>query len=188
MLGMQKAEVKPRGVRRVSSLLDPHREQIALLLSDVPGIKAPAVLERLRVQGYEGGISVLRDHMRAVRPTKKSDRRAFLTLDFLPAAKVQVDWGDFGFAIPGSPRRVSAFVMAMCYSRHLYIEFVLSQSMGSFLRCMERGLAFYGGRTQADVFDNMKTVVSQRTRVATVFTDVCIEKLIMQHEKARLLL
>ncbi len=72
---------------------------------------------------------------------------------------MQVDWADFGFAIPGCPRRVSAFVMALCYSRRLYIEFVLSQSMGSFLRCMERGLAFFGGSAETEIYDNMKTVV-----------------------------
>ena len=53
---------------------------------------------------------------------------------------MQVDWADFGFALPGVPRRVSAFVAVLCYSRYLYIEFTLSQSMGTFLRCMERCL------------------------------------------------
>ena len=48
-------------------------------------------------------------------------------------AAAQVDWADFGFALPGCPRRVSAFVMVMCYSRMLYLEFTLSQAMGSFL-------------------------------------------------------
>ena len=72
---------------------------------------------------------------------------------------MQVDWADFGFALPGIPRRVSAFVMALCYSRYLYLEFTLSQSMGSLLRCMERGLRFFGGTTHVDIFDNMKTVV-----------------------------
>jgi transposase len=54
---------------------------------------------------------------------------------------------------------VSAFVMALCHSRYLYLEFSLSQAMPTFLRCMERGLRFYGGTTLTDVFDNMRTVV-----------------------------
>jgi transposase len=167
MLGLVPLTTKPR--ERRASVLDPYRAEIAGMLEETPSMKAPAVLERLRGRGYTGGITVLRDLVRTLRPTKAIDRRAFLDLDFLPAQKVQVDWGDFGFAIPGCPRRVSAFVMAMCYSRYLYIEFTLSQAMGSFLRCMERGLAFYGGRTTADVFDNMKTVVAERTKLATVF-------------------
>lgn len=166
MLGLKPNKAR---TRQVSSVLDPYREEITRLLDATPSMKAPAVLERLRALGYGGGITVLRDLLRRLRPTPRSDRRAYFSLDFMPGQKVQVDWADFGFAIPGCPRRVSGFVMAMCYSRHLYIEFVLSQAMGSFLRCMERGLRFYGGRTTVDVFDNMKTVVAERTKLATVF-------------------
>lgn len=143
---------EPRG-----SILDPHLGVVRKLLEETPELTAPAVLERLRPLGFTGGVSVLRDKIRKLRPAQR--REAFLTLDFPPGKAVQVDWADFGFAPPGCPRRVSAFVMALCYSRYLYLEFTLSQSMGSFLRCMERGLAFYGGTTVADVFDNMKTVV-----------------------------
>jgi hypothetical protein len=59
--------------------------------------------------------------------------------------------------------------MVLCYSRHLYLEFTLSQAMGSFLRCMERALRFFGGSTKVDIFDNMKTVVTSHTPTATVF-------------------
>jgi hypothetical protein len=82
---------------------------------------------------------------------------------------VQVDWADFGFALPGVPRRVSAFVMALCHSRYLYLEFCLSQSLGSLLRRMERGLRFFGGTTHVDIFDNMKTVVLQHNHKGTIF-------------------
>lgn len=140
-----------------SSLLDPYLPVIHKLVEETPEMKGPAVLERLRPLGYTGGITILRDRLRTIRPGQR--REAFLTLDFRPGQAVQVDWADFGFVIPGCPRRVSAFVMALCYSRYLYLEFTLSQSMGAFLRCMERGIAFFGGTTTTDIFDNMKTVV-----------------------------
>jgi hypothetical protein len=41
--------------------------------------------------------------------------------------------------------------------------------MGTFLRCMERGLSFFGGTTEADIFDNMKTVVTSRSAHRPVF-------------------
>lgn len=139
------------------SALDAHLPAIRALLEETPELTAPAMLERLRPLGYRGGVSVLRDRMRVLRGSRP--REAFLTLHFHPGEAVQVDWADFGFAIPGCPRRVSAFIMALCHSRHLYLEFTLSQAMPTFLRCMERGLRFYGGTTVADIFDNMKTVV-----------------------------
>lgn len=166
ILGRHSAPVKqaapPRG-----SLLDPYEKAIHALLDDTPEMLAPAVLERLRPLGYTGGVTILRARLRSLR--KHGSREAFLTLHFEAGAAMQIDWADFGFALPGVARRVSAFVAVLCYSRYLYIEFTLSQSMGTFLRCMDRCLTFFGGSTAADIFDNMKTVVLSHTALATVF-------------------
>lgn len=159
----------PRG-----SILDPYLPAIAKLIEDTPELSAPAVLERLRPMGYRGGVTVLRSRLRSMRSGMR--REAFLTLDFAPGKAVQVDWADFGYALPGCPRRVSAFIMSLCYSRYIYLEFTLSQAMGSFLRCMERGLHFFGGTTFTDIFDNMKTVViSPRLNGNTVFNPRFVE-------------
>jgi transposase len=66
-------------------------------------------------------------------------------------------------------------VAVLCHSRHLYIEFTVSQAMGSFLRCMDRCLRFFGGTTAVDIFDNMKTVVLSHTATATVFNPKFLE-------------
>ena len=168
MLGRAPAPAStPRPSPPRGSILEPYKPEIKDLLEEVPEMKAPAMLERLRRLGYTGGISILRDYMRQVRP--RPHREAFLTLDFHPGAAMQVDWGDFGYAIPGCPRRVSALVMALCYSRYLYIEFTLSQTFGTFVRAMERGLAFFDGTTVVDIFDNMKTVVITHNHRTTQF-------------------
>lgn len=74
-----------------------------------------------------------------------------------------------GYAIPGCPRRVSALVIALCYSRYLYIELTLSQKFGTLVWAMDRGLDFFGGTTLVDIFDNMKTVVIAHNHRATQF-------------------
>ena len=155
------------------SLLDPYLPAINRLLDDTPEMKATAVLERLRPLGYSGGITIVRDRLRRLRPRR--DPEAFLTLHFPPASAIQVDWADFGYALPGCPRRISAFVAALAYSRVLYIEFMLSQAMGSFLRAMERALGFFGGVTTASIFDNMKTVVLSHTPLGTRFNATFLE-------------
>jgi transposase len=156
-----------------SSIVAEHDQVIRQLLDGSPEIKAPAVLERLRSHGYTGGLTVVRQRLRLLR--KKPSSEVFLKLAFAPGEAVQVDWADFGFALPGVPRRVSAFVMVMAYSRKMYIEFTLSQSMGSFLRCMERAHAYFGGTTLVDVFDNMKTVVLANNPRGTVFNPTFVE-------------
>jgi transposase len=172
------AERKPPASEPRASLLDAYDAEIRRLLADTPEFTAPAILERLRPLGYTGGITILRDHVRGLRP--RPAKEAFLTLDFKPGAAFQVDWADFGFALPGCPRRVSGFVMVACYSRYLYLEFTLSQAMGTFLRCMERGIRFFGGVATADIFDNMKTVVLSHAPHATVFN-----RRFLEYAKAR---
>jgi transposase len=154
-------------------LLLPFDGAIRQILGETPEMRAPAMLERLRTLGYRGGITIVRDRLRALRP--HAEREPFLTLDFPVGAAAQVDWADFGFALPGCPRRVSAFVMVLCYSRYLYLEFTLSQAMGAFLRCMERALRFFQGATKVDIFDNMKTVVKLHTPTVTVFNPRFLE-------------
>jgi transposase len=174
ILGRHQAPAKPsKPSTPRGSLLDPYEKTIDAILDDTPEMLAPAVLERLRPLGYTGGVTILRDRLRSLR--KHGQREAFLTLHFEPGAAVQIDWADFGFALPGVARRVSAFVAVLCYSRYLYIEFTLSQSMGTFLRCMDRCLKFFGGSTAADIFDNMKTVVLSHTALATVFNPRFLE-------------
>jgi len=150
LLGRATERTPPSSEPR-ASLLDTYDAELRRWLADTPELTAPSLLERLRPLGYTGGITILRDRVRTLRP--RPAKEAFLTLDFKPGAAFQVDWADFGFALPGCPRRVSGFVMVACYSRYLYLEFTLSQAMGTFLRCMERGLAFFGGVATADIFD-----------------------------------
>ena len=126
VLGRRPKKARPPAAPR-ASLLTPYEVKVKALLDQTPELKAPAVLEKLRADGYQGGISILRDRLRHLRPREKEP---FLKLHFEPGEAVQVDWADFGFALPGVPRRVSAFVMVLCYSRYLYLEFCLSQAHG----------------------------------------------------------
>ena len=173
LLGMASGIRKQEAPQPRPSILAPHMEGIRQALDDCPDIHAPAVLDRLRAQGYQGGITVVRDQLKVLRPRPKAE--AFFTREYGPGQMLQVDWADFGFALPGCARRVSAFVAALAFSRYLYIEFVLSQAMGTFLRCMDRALRFFGGRTLVDVFDGMKTVVKERAGNITVINQRFLE-------------
>src|SRR5262245_29852819 len=79
ILGRHRAPSKPAAYAR-GSILDPYETAIRAALDDVPDILAPAVLERLRPLGYTGGVTIVRDRLRRLRP--RGQRAAFLTLDF----------------------------------------------------------------------------------------------------------
>jgi hypothetical protein len=67
---------------------------------------------------------------------------------------------NFGsIAVGSTRRRLSFFVMVLCYSRLLYVEFTLSEGMEQFLSCHRHALEFFQGVTQKVVIDNLKVGV-----------------------------
>ena len=79
----------PRQAVRRSSKLDPFKGRIVGWLDAHP-LSAQQVFQRLCDNGYGGGISIVKDYVRAIRPRP---REAFLTLAFAPGEAAQVDWG-----------------------------------------------------------------------------------------------
>lgn len=164
----------PRVAAPRESLLAPFEGEIRSRLKQDPDLRAPGLLERLRELGYRGGITILRERMRQLRP--KPHIEVFSNFTHVrPAERLEVDWAHMGYALLGVPREVSIFVALLVYSRMLYLEFVLSRAMGSFLRCMERSMEFFGGVTTVDVFDGMKTVVLGRSGGQPIFAPRFIE-------------
>jgi transposase len=152
---------RPRRSRARASKLDPHKPTIRRWL-EAHRYSAQQVFQRLREeQGYGGGISIVKDYVRQVRPPRTP---AFLTLSFGPGECAQVDWGSWDAVTVGETRRrLSLFVMVLCYSRMLYVEFTLSQTMEQFLACHQNAFAFFGNRVPEKVMvDNLKSAVLRR--------------------------
>jgi len=147
---------QPRQGTPRPSKLDAFKGTITALLDRHP-YTAQQILQHVRPQGYAGGYSILKEFVRQVRPVRKP---AFLTLAFAPGECAQVDWGSFGSLTVGSTRRrLSFFVMVLCYSRMMYVEFTLAEGMEQFLACHRHAFEFFGGVTHKVVIDNLKVGV-----------------------------
>jgi len=84
---------------------------------------------KLKAPRLYGGLQHPQAFVRQMRPASKP---AYLVLEFAPGDCAQVDWGSFGSITVGSTqRRLSFFVMVLCYSRLLYVEFTLSEKHGA---------------------------------------------------------
>jgi transposase len=59
-------------------------------------------------------------------------------------------------------RRLSFFVMVLAFSRQMFVEFTVSQTMEHFLACHEHGFAALGGVPSKIMVDNLKSAVLQR--------------------------
>ena len=153
---INKVQFKQRASVPRPSKLDPYKDYIQQLLEkhDYSGCQ---IMQRLREQGYLGGYTTVKDYVHKVRPAR---RIAYLTLSFAPGECAQVDWGKFGTVAVGSTRRkLSFFVMVLCHSRMMYLEFTVLETMEHFLTCHQNAFQFFGGLPENIMIDNLKSGV-----------------------------
>jgi transposase len=142
-----------------ASKLDPFKGQIVRMLETYP-YSAAQIFQRLREDDFDGGYTIVKEYVRKVRPPKI---RAFLKLSFAPGECAQVDWGSYGSVTVGETRRrLSFFVMVLCYSRMMYVEFTVSQTMEHFLGCHQNAFEWFGALPGKIMVDNLKSAVLKR--------------------------
>ena len=158
---LDEPQFRARATPARPSKLDPYKAYIRRLLEHHP-YSAAQILNRLREAGYVGGATIVKDYLQRVRPVRAP---AFLTLHFAPGECAQVDWGHYGSVPVGNTRRrLSFFVMVLCYSRLMYVEFTVSQTMEHFLGCHVNAFEAFAGRVPAKIMvDNLKSAVLQRS-------------------------
>ena len=106
-----------------------------------------------------GSYALVKAYVRTVRP----DGNRPFSLRLCPGECAQVDWGAF-CAVPvgHTHRQLSFFVMVLCYSRMLYVEFTVSQTMEHFLACHQHAFDFFGGIPHKVMVDNLNSAVLKR--------------------------
>jgi transposase len=145
------------------SPLEPFKPRIQALLDLYPTLSGVRVRELLGAEGYQGGQTVLNDYLRDLRGSRRTTP-VYQRTDYAPGMYAQVDWAVMPDRVPyeGELRRVYAFLMALCYSRLLYVEFTLSCRSEDFIRAHRRALEFFHGTPHHCVYDNLSTVVLTR--------------------------
>ena len=150
-----------------ASKLDPYKDTIVSMLERHP-FTAMQVYQKINEQGFEGSYSIVKEYIRKVRPKQ---RKPFLKLAFAPGECAQVDWGSYNsIGVGNTRRRLSFFVMVLCHSRMMYVEFTVSQTMEHFLGCHQHALEYFGRVPVKIMVDNLKSAVLRRvTGQAPVF-------------------
>src|SRR6266496_1139689 len=82
LLGLAKGTHKPKPAQPRTPILAPYDVEIRKALDDCADMPAPAMLDRLRASGYQGGITVVRVRLRLLRPKPKQE--AFPTRSYGP--------------------------------------------------------------------------------------------------------
>jgi transposase len=121
-----------------------------------PDPPATVILERLRAQGYTGGITILKDHLTEVRPGFLA-ARAYQRTTYLPGEILQLDWWqppvklDVGL---GHERQVQALVATLPHSAAHACVFTFGRTLADLLPAFLGCLTRLGGVPQAVVADN----------------------------------
>lgn len=144
-----------------SSKLDPFKPAIAELLQQDPTVPAVVLAQRLRHLGYDGGLTIVKDYLRAVRLSAAA-KRAYVRMEPAAGERFDIDWGHFGaLAYNGTPRKLYAFCLVECHSRKMYLEFTHSQSFETFVRCHLHAFQQLGGCARELWYDNLATAVAE---------------------------
>jgi transposase len=143
----------PRSRRPRPSLLDPFHAEIERLLQIDPTASAVVIRQRLEAQGFQGGLSLLRQPLRQVRAPKAP--KAAIRFETPPGHQCQVDGGHFGALTYGNTtRKLSCLAVVEGHSRLLYLALTPSQRQETLHQCLLNAFHFFQGTPRELVHDN----------------------------------
>lgn len=147
---------QPKQITVKASVLDPFKKTVTAWIEKHP-YSAMQIFQKLKELGFIGSYSTVQRYVEKIRPRHN---KAYLTLCFAPGECAQVDWGFYKTVRVGKTRRkLSFFVMVLCYSRMIYVEFTLSQSTEFLLSAHQNAFDYFKGVPEKIMVDNMKTAV-----------------------------
>jgi transposase len=145
----------PRRAKRASKL-DPYKAEVDRLLSENVW-NAVVILREIQTQGYDGGITILREYIqpkRALRPSKATVR-----FETPPGQQLQTDWGETFTVIGGEETKVHVIVNTLGFSRRFHFWCTDSQDAEHTYEGLIRSLEYFGGVTEEVLVDNQKAAV-----------------------------
>ncbi len=159
-------QLRPQTLRE--SKLDPFIEQIQELLKDFPKITGQRVYEEITSSGYDGGISILRNRLRILRPTPK--KTPVVRFETEPGLQGQMDWSPYTIDfLRHGKTKVNCFSYILGFSRRQYIDFTLRRDFFTLIRRHQDSFSHFNGLPRQCLYDNEKTVVLRWEAGSPVF-------------------
>jgi transposase len=162
-------ERKPPG-----SKLDPHKGSVAKMLKEDPSAPATVIIEYLRRDGYDGGITILKEYLAEVRPLFVEAELRQRT-SYLPGEMGHCDWWDTGVWVPvgkGAAREVFGLVTTLPHSAAHAAAFAYSKTVADFLSAFSSTLFRLGGAPEKMAVDRDASIVVPRSRPARLHDEV----------------
>jgi len=140
-----------------ASKLDAFEPKIKGLLEEFPDITGQRVFEELQIEGYLGGITILREYLHRHRTP---EQEPIIRFETAPGHQAQMDWGLYTMKFSRTGRaKVVCFSYILGFSRRHYIDFMLKRDFFHLIRRHQDAFSHFGGVTKECLYDNEKTVV-----------------------------
>jgi len=150
-----------RGVGRPSKV-EVFRRDVERIVKQEPSLPTVEVLSRLRSLGYSGGKSAVYDLVRSVRPKKSQGPE--VRFEGVPGEFSQHDFGNVKVTYAdGSCERIHFFASRLKYSRWTHVVTVPNEKVEPLIQALLQAFESFGGVPLRAVFDNPKTVVTDRS-------------------------
>ena len=141
-----------------ASKLDPFMEQVKQLLEKFPKITGQRLYEELQDAGYTGGISILRERLKKIRPRPK--REPIIRFETEPGLQGQMDWSPYTIPFVRTGKtKVLCFSYVLGYSRRHYIDFTPRRDFFTLIRRHQDAFQHFNGAPKHCLYDSEKTVV-----------------------------
>jgi transposase len=142
--------------KKRGSKLDPYKPKIDKLLQE--GVwNAVVILREIQEDGYNGGITILRDYIQPKRVMRPS--RATVRFETEPGQQMQSDWGEIITEVGGQQVKVYFIVNQLGYSRRFHFWCTDSQDAEHTYEGLVRSFEYFGGVAKEVLVDNQKTTV-----------------------------
>jgi transposase len=139
--------------------LDAYEAEIQRLLADYPEITAQRVFEELRIVGYDGGYSQVKERVRTRRP-KPPPKVSLPVEETGPGELAESDWSPYTIQFTaGFTREVNAFSYALPFSHRKYYRFYSSVDLYATLDGHVQAFSAFGGVAAVCKYDSQKPVV-----------------------------
>ncbi len=157
------------------SKLDPFKDEIHRLLRDDPRLPVVRLRELLEALGYQGGETILKEHLREVRPLFAPPRTYQRTL-YTPGELAQCDLWEPSREIPvgyGQTRRAYVVTCTLCWSRVSAGTLIFSKEAPDILAGLLRCLVQLGGLPKKLVWDREGALHAGGGRPTEPFAAFC---------------
>ena len=141
-----------------ASKLDTYEETLQQLLEKYPRITGQRLFEEVCAAGYDGGISILRDRLRSLRPAPK--KTPVIRFETEPGLQGQMDWSPYTIKfLKTGKAEVQCFSYILGFSRRHFIDFTKRRDFFTLIRRHQDAFSHFTGTPAQCPYDSEKTVV-----------------------------